>query len=56
MTRFGGRNWTLFSSLVLLVPAAATVYFVQRPGTPLWVFLLIRRGGPGGRAATSPPR
>ncbi|KOT33013.1 major facilitator transporter [Streptomyces caelestis] len=55
VTRFGGRNWTLFSSLVLLVPAAATVYFVQRPGTPLWVFLLIgaAAGAGGGNFASS---
>ncbi|MCX2927474.1 MFS transporter [Streptomyces sp. NEAU-W12] len=55
VTRFGGRNWTLFSSLVLLVPTAATVYFVQRPGTPLWVFLLIgaAAGAGGGNFASS---
>ncbi|KAA5834494.1 NarK/NasA family nitrate transporter [Saccharopolyspora hirsuta] len=41
VTRFGGRNWTIFSSAVLLVPAALACYFVQQPGTPLWVFLLI---------------
>ncbi|MER6424924.1 nitrate/nitrite transporter [Streptomyces sp. NPDC001137] len=55
VTRFGGRNWTVFASLVLLVPAAATVYFVQRPGTPLWVFLLIgaTAGAGGGNFASS---
>ncbi|MER7012647.1 nitrate/nitrite transporter [Saccharopolyspora sp. NPDC000359] len=41
VTRFGGRNWTVLSSAVLLVPAALACYFVQQPGTPLWVFLLI---------------
>ncbi|KPI32937.1 major facilitator superfamily MFS_1 [Actinobacteria bacterium OV450] len=49
VTRFGGRNWTAFSSAVLLVPTLAALYFVQRPGTPLWVFLLIgAAGGLGG--------
>ncbi|GAA1008419.1 hypothetical protein STXM2123_5050 [Streptomyces sp. F-3] len=41
VTRFGGRNWTVFSSAVLLVPTSLALVFVQRPGTPLWVFLLI---------------
>ncbi|MFI2379134.1 MFS transporter [Streptomyces sp. NPDC018964] len=55
VTRFGGRNWTVFSSLVLLVPTALTTYFVQRPGTPLWVFLLIgaTAGAGGGNFASS---
>ncbi|MFD8107982.1 nitrate/nitrite transporter [Streptomyces microflavus] len=41
VTRFGGRNWTVFASAVLLVPTVLALVFVQRPGTPLWVFLLI---------------
>lgn len=41
VTRFGGRNWTIFSTAVLLVPAALACWFVQQPGTPLWVFALI---------------
>ncbi|MCY0936763.1 MFS transporter [Streptomyces sp. H34-S4] len=49
VTRFGGRNWTVFASAILLVPALLTVYFIQRPGTPLWVFLVISAlGGVGG--------
>jgi NNP family nitrate/nitrite transporter-like MFS transporter len=49
VTRFGGRNWTIFASAILLVPAALTVWFIQRPDTPLWVFLLISAlGGVGG--------
>ncbi|MFF5444589.1 MFS transporter [Streptomyces sp. NPDC012888] len=53
--RFGGRNWTIFASAVLLVPASLTVYFVQRPQTPLWVFLLIGAlaGLGGGNFASS---
>ncbi|NEE59363.1 MFS transporter, partial [Streptomyces sp. SID8455] len=37
VTRFGGRNWTVFASAVLLVPTVLALVFVQRPGTPLWV-------------------
>ncbi|MGW7430199.1 MFS transporter [Streptomyces sp. NPDC054861] len=49
VTRFGGRDWTVFATAVLLVPACGAAYFVQRPGTPLWVFLLIGAlGGAGG--------
>ncbi|MER7083531.1 MFS transporter, NNP family, nitrate/nitrite transporter [Saccharopolyspora kobensis] len=55
VTRFGGRNWTVFSSAVLLVPAGLACYFVQQPGTPLWVFLLIgaTAGVGGGNFASS---
>ncbi|MEU3772218.1 MFS transporter [Streptomyces sp. NPDC032472] len=49
VTRFGGRNWTVFASSVLLVPALAAFWFVQQPGTELWVFLVIGAlGGVGG--------
>ncbi|GAA2809897.1 nitrate/nitrite transporter [Kitasatospora paracochleata] len=55
VTRFGGRTWTVFASAVLLVPALAAFVFVQRPGTPLWVFLLIgaATGLGGGNFASS---
>ncbi len=29
--RFGGRNWTIFSALVLLVPLVATLYLMLNP-------------------------
>ncbi|KOT33972.1 major facilitator transporter [Streptomyces caelestis] len=49
VTRFGGRDWTVFATLILLVPAGLALYFVRQPGTPLWVFLLIGAlGGVGG--------
>ncbi|MFD9374062.1 MFS transporter [Streptomyces sp. NPDC059999] len=49
VTRFGGRDWTVFTSAVLLVPALLAFVFVQRPGTPLWVFLVIgATAGAGG--------
>ncbi|MBT2410985.1 NarK/NasA family nitrate transporter [Streptomyces sp. ISL-12] len=41
VTRFGGRDWTVFSTALLLLPTLAAAYFVQRPGTPFWVFLAI---------------
>ena len=55
VARFGGRNWTVFSSAVLLVPTLLAWYFVQQPGTPLWVFLLIgaAAGVGGGNFASS---
>ncbi|MGH3887047.1 MAG: nitrate/nitrite transporter [Pseudonocardiaceae bacterium] len=55
VTRFGGRNWTVFSSAILLVPTLLALYFVQQPGTPLWVFLAIAAaaGVGGGNFASS---
>ncbi|RRO20479.1 NarK/NasA family nitrate transporter [Saccharopolyspora rhizosphaerae] len=55
VTRFGGRNWTIFSAVVLLVPTGLAFHFVQQPGTPLWVFLLIgaTAGLGGGNFASS---
>ncbi|MDR7304423.1 nitrate/nitrite transporter [Haloactinomyces albus] len=55
VTRFGGRNWTVFSTSLLLIPTVLTAVFVMRPGTPLWVFLLIGAltGVGGGNFASS---
>lgn len=55
VTRFGGRNWTVFATGILLVPTLLALYFVQRPGTPLWVFLVIGAlaGVGGGNFASS---
>jgi NNP family nitrate/nitrite transporter-like MFS transporter len=39
--RFGGRNWTVFSATVLLLPAVAAIMAMRMPGLPLWAFLLI---------------
>ena len=41
VARFGGRNWTIISALMLLIPTGLFTFFVQRPETPYWVFLLI---------------
>src|SRR5215471_18164096 len=35
--RFGGRNWTIVSALLLLVPATALAMLVGRPQTPFWL-------------------
>lgn len=48
VTKFGGRNWTVVSALLLLIPTIAAA-IVLRPGTPLWAFLLVAAlGGVGG--------
>jgi NNP family nitrate/nitrite transporter-like MFS transporter len=53
--RFGGRNWTVASALLLVVPTLLFAYFVQRPETPFWVFLLVAAtaGVGGGNFASS---
>src|SRR5581483_1551165 len=38
--KFGGRNWTIVSALLLFIPAIALVYFVSRPDTPFQVMLI----------------
>ncbi|MFS3126910.1 MFS transporter [Nocardioides sp. Bht2] len=53
--RFGGRNWTVVSALLLLIPTLLFALFVQRPETPLWVFVAIAAtaGLGGGNFASS---
>lgn len=53
--RFGGRNFTVFSTLMLLVPAVALGIAVSDPATPYWVFLVIAAtaGLGGGNFASS---
>jgi len=54
VARFGGRNWTIVSASLLLIPAILAAVVMQ-PGTPYWVFVAVAAvGGLGG--ATSPPR
>ena len=38
--RFGGRNWTVFSACVLVVPVVATIVVLAEPGRPLWMYLI----------------
>ena len=53
--RFGGRNWTMVSAALLLVPTLLFAVAVQHPGTPYWVFCLIAAtaGFGGGNFASS---
>ncbi len=52
---FGGRNWTVISSLLLLLPASALALVVTRPETPFGVLLLCAAlaGFGGGNFASS---
>ncbi|MBJ8347255.1 NarK/NasA family nitrate transporter [Antrihabitans sp. YC2-6] len=53
--KFGGRNWTIFSALALLVPAGLTLYFVQHPETSYTTYLIVAAvaGVGGGNFASS---
>ena len=53
--KFGGRNWTMASAALLLVPTLGFAYVVQRPETPYWVFCVIAAtaGLGGGNFASS---
>ncbi len=53
--KFGGRNWTIFSALALLVPALLTLYFVQHPETSYTTYLIVAAfaGLGGGNFASS---
>jgi nitrate/nitrite transporter NarK len=53
--KFGGRNWAVFSALMLVLPTLLFAHFVQRPDTPYWVFVVIAAtaGVGGGNFASS---
>jgi NNP family nitrate/nitrite transporter-like MFS transporter len=53
--RFGGRNWTVVSGLLLLIPTLLLAVAVRNPSTPYWGFLLIAAtaGFGGGNFASS---
>ncbi|MGH2721241.1 MAG: NarK family nitrate/nitrite MFS transporter [Actinomycetota bacterium] len=53
--RFGGRNWTTVSALLLLIPTAILPVLVGNPGTPYWLFVLgaATAGFGGGNFASS---
>ncbi len=52
---FGGRNWTIVSVLLLLVPTSMLGVLVQHPRTPFWAFALAATaaGLGGGNFASS---
>ncbi len=37
---FGGRNWMVFSAVVLLFPTAGAIVLLAHPGLPLWPYLV----------------
>lgn len=53
--RFGGRNWTIFSALVLLIPTGGLAILVQDPTTPYWLMVTVAAtaGLGGGNFASS---
>ena len=53
--RFGGRNWTVVSALLLLIPSTGLAFCVANPGTPFGVMLLVAAlaGFGGGNFASS---
>ena len=52
---FGGRNFTIVSALLLLIPTIGLAVVVQRPDTPFWILLLVAAtaGLGGGNFASS---
>ena len=52
---FGGRNWTVFSAFVLLIPTLGTMWLLAHPGLPLWPYLVCAAlaGFGGGNFASS---
>jgi MFS transporter, NNP family, nitrate/nitrite transporter len=53
--KFGGRNWTIVSALLLFIPTSALAWFVTRPDTPFWLMLIVAAtaGLGGGNFASS---
>jgi MFS transporter, NNP family, nitrate/nitrite transporter len=53
--KFGGRNWTIVSAMLLLIPASGLAFFVSRPETPFWLMALVAAtaGAGGGNFASS---
>jgi NNP family nitrate/nitrite transporter-like MFS transporter len=53
--KFGGRNWTIVSALLLFVPTTALALLVTRPATPYWLMALAAStaGLGGGNFASS---
>jgi NNP family nitrate/nitrite transporter-like MFS transporter len=53
--RFGGRNWTMFSAFMLVIPTVGTLWLMAHPGLPLWPYLVCAAlaGFGGGNFASS---
>ena len=55
VARFGGRNWTVVSALLLLAPTGLLAWCVGNPDTPYWMFVVTATtaGLGGGNFASS---
>ena len=53
--KFGGRNWTIVSALLLVIPCVGLAIVVQNPQTPFWLMVLVAAtaGVGGGNFASS---
>jgi NNP family nitrate/nitrite transporter-like MFS transporter len=53
--KFGGRNWTIVSAMLLFVPTIALAVLVSNPATPYWLMVLAAgtAGLGGGNFASS---
>ncbi|MBO0737157.1 MAG: NarK family nitrate/nitrite MFS transporter [Alphaproteobacteria bacterium] len=53
--KFGGRNWTMISATLLLIPTCLLAFFVTRPDTPFEMMLMVAAtaGLGGGNFASS---
>jgi NNP family nitrate/nitrite transporter-like MFS transporter len=53
--KFGGRNWTIVSALLLLIPTVLTLWVMNRPDTSYTTFMIIAAfaGFGGGNFASS---
>lgn len=53
--RFGGRNWTIVSALLLLIPTVLTLWVMKHPGTSYTTFMVVAAfaGFGGGNFASS---
>ncbi len=53
--KFGGRNWTIVSALLLFIPTTLLAVLVQRPDTPYWMMQIAAAtaGLGGGNFASS---
>ena len=53
--KFGGRNWTIVSALLLLIPTVLTLWVMKRPDTSYTTFMIVAAfaGFGGGNFASS---
>src|SRR4051812_26397092 len=53
--KFGGRNWTIVSALLLLIPTVLTLWAMKNPGTSYTTFMVVAgfAGFGGGNFASS---